>query len=482
MRSRSALIALVIAAGLSPAPPRTAAAAVPLPTALPTAAPAPAAPAPAALSAAVLPGGWLGPCVPTAGSPRCRFWPGTVTHVADGDTLDIRIDGMRVPVRVRITGIQAMEQSVYSRVPARRRGECHSLMATARLEQLVRAGGRRVQVSAQNPASGSRDRLRRSVRVRLGGHWQDVGQVLVREGQALWMSTPTEYAWNPYYNVAAQRAAARSLRLWNPRFCGLGPSEGLPVKVEVQWNAEGREATNLNGEWIRIWNRAARLLPLGGWWVRDSGLRRYRFPARTVIPPGRPLTVHTGRGRNTGYDLYWGLGAPVFDNVSGRPVFSGDGGYLFDPQGDVRASMNYPCAVRCADALAGQVVLGVHPRGGEYATVRNVSRRAFDLEGYVLDSGFYNYAFGHVAVYPGETLVLDAGPGVDTRLRKHWGKRRTVLGDIAGALRLRTYTNVVVACVAWGRPFCRLGGAGPALRRQTMGGRPAAVMRRTVRQ
>jgi hypothetical protein len=49
-----------------------------------------------------------------------------------------------------------------------------------------------------------------------------------------------------------------------------------------------------------------------------------------------------GRGINTATTLYWGLKRPAFENVrSDRGI--GDGAYLFDPQGDLRAWMIYPC-------------------------------------------------------------------------------------------------------------------------------------------
>ena len=33
----------------------------------------------------------------------------------------------------------------------------------------------------------------------------------------------------------------------------------------------------------------------------------------------------------------------------------GDGAYLFDPQGDLRASMTYPCRIACTDPYQGAV-------------------------------------------------------------------------------------------------------------------------------
>src|ERR1041385_7397738 len=81
---------------------------------------------------------WTDACVPGGSVPQFHFWSGKVKWVDDGDTIDVRMatsTGKRKTVRVRIIGIQAMEQTVYNTDPRRRRGECHALPATARLEQ-----------------------------------------------------------------------------------------------------------------------------------------------------------------------------------------------------------------------------------------------------------------------------------------------------------------------------------------------------------
>lgn len=280
-------------------------------------------------------------CVP--GGPACTAWTGGVTFVADGDTLDVDVrgDGTRRPVRVRVTGIQAMEQSVYSRRPSRRRGECHALAATARLEQLVRRGGGRVRLLAQDPASRSRHRTRRAVGVRTPNGWRDVGRVLVREGLALWLANRTEWAWNADYGRLTRAAAAARRGLFDGDACGAGPA-GDP-SVRVNWDAAGNDARNVNGEWIDVVNDdPSRALPLAGWWVRDSDLRRFVLPEGTVVPPGRSLRVHVGAGRASARSLFWGLPRPVFENAVDDGRGRGDGAYLFDPQGDLRAWDVYP--------------------------------------------------------------------------------------------------------------------------------------------
>ena len=90
-----------------------------------------------------------GPCI--ADYPhgaQCTVWKGKVKWVDDGDTLDADVpgDGLGGVLRVRITGIQAMEQTSYR--AAQRAGDCHAVEATDRLEQLVSPSKRRVRVTS----------------------------------------------------------------------------------------------------------------------------------------------------------------------------------------------------------------------------------------------------------------------------------------------------------------------------------------------
>jgi endonuclease YncB( thermonuclease family) len=316
------------------------------------------------LAAAVLVGAAAAPaaaatvaCRPGADSPRCQVWTGKVSWVADGDTplIDIYGDGTSKPVSVRLIGVQAMEQSVYNPVVSKRRGECHALAATARAEYLIKKGGGIVRLTAMNASSHSdvRNRPLRSVAVKINGSWYDIGLDLIRNGYALWLPTGGEWAWNPAYQWAAQQAAAAGRNLYDTDACGSGPYQNAKVSVTVNYDAPGNDEANVNGEWIRINNGSSLPLPVGGWWVRDSGLRRYTFPQGTTVPARGAIYVHVGKGTATATQKYWGLSAPIFDNPTFDAQAHGDGGYLFDPKGDLRAWMLYPCVTGCTTAVAG---------------------------------------------------------------------------------------------------------------------------------
>lgn len=283
-------------------------------------------------------------CIPGTQAPLCTVWTGRVDFVADADTLDVDVagDGRRAPVRIRVTGIQAMEQRVYSRYADRRRGDCHALPATARVAALVRAARGRVRLAAHDPASRSGSRVRRAVAVRIGGRWREIGADLLARGHALWLPNPVEYAWNRSYRALAQRAALAGRRLYDDDACRPGPSQDAGLGLEVNWDADGRDDLNLNGEWFDIANPSGRDVPVGGWWVRDSHLRRYTFPAAAVVPARGSVRVHVGPGEERPGRFHWGLTAPAFENAEGGARSLGDGGYLFDPDGDLRAWTIYP--------------------------------------------------------------------------------------------------------------------------------------------
>ncbi len=277
---------------------------------------------------------------------------GRVTSVDDGDTLTIDIagDGTTTPIRVRLTGINAMELTTYSSYPDRWRGECHAVDAAKRLYALVQ--NKTVRVYAQNAASMAGSRYRRTVSVYINGVWRDVSQMLLAEGHGLFLSNSTEYRVNKADATAAQYAAKQGKRLWDKDYCGVGPYQGAALRVGVNWDAAGDDGKNVNGEWIRIWNYSDYAVPIANWRVRDSAYRGtlargYVFPSGAKIPAKGSVYLHVGKGANTSTRFYWGNSVPIFENASGDPTYLGDGAYLFDPQGDMRAWQQYPCSYAC---------------------------------------------------------------------------------------------------------------------------------------
>lgn len=284
-----------------------------------------------------------GPCYP--GGPKCHFWYAKVTGIKDGDTIDVDIagDGTRALRRVRMTGYNAMELTHYSdRRKERRRGECHGVGAANRLHDLVRASRWRVRLAAQRPSSrGENGRLKRQVSVKVGKRWVDVGPTLLAEGRVLAFAASDEWAWNRSYSAYARQAAAARIGVWDPQGCGAGPAPHVTVGLRVSYHQYKVDETKyLNSEWVQIINPSSTAVSLKRWWVRDSSLLRYHFPASAVVPAGGRVTLRIGSGTNRPGDTYfWGLPKPPFNNPSNDRRAIHDGAYLFDTRGNMRASV-----------------------------------------------------------------------------------------------------------------------------------------------
>jgi endonuclease YncB( thermonuclease family) len=438
---------------------------------------------------------WTGPCVERQTQPTCHFWKARIAKhrggqpiagIADGDTIRVKIFGRRssAPKSVRFVGINAMELSRYSNIPGRRRGACHALEATSLVERYINEAHRIVRLGAQHPSSRTGKRLYRSVAVRRGGRWVDLGRVELERGLALWLANGAEYAHNADYHELAEEAASARRGLYDPASCGAGPSQEADLGLSVNWDADGNDTANLNDEWVRLRNRGRSDVPVGGWWLRDSFLRYnrnhvpgFQFPAATTIPAGGAIRLHMGCGKSSATELYWCQRASVFENATYGPRDMGDGAYLFDPQGDLRFSSIYPCLSMhlsihlspCGDPLRGAAKLGVHPSGAEYFQISNTGATPIDLDGYLLKVSLstnpglsmhlftHSYDFGgNSTVGPGETLRLsvEGSPSASSRLNRYWGLSGNILPDRQGRASLRTFTDVVSACDAWGSISC----------------------------
>jgi hypothetical protein len=81
--------------------------------------------------------------------------------------------------------------------------------------------------------------------------------------------------------------------------------------------------TSLNAEWLRVSNSSStRTYTLTGYTIRDKSSHIYTFGAFRLRPHASVM-LHTGKGRNTSTDRYWGKGWYVWNN-------SGDTAYLKD--------------------------------------------------------------------------------------------------------------------------------------------------------
>ena len=142
----------------------------------------------------------------------------------------------------------------------------------------------------------------------------------------------------PRESVSMLPVAAAALDDCKTTATGDQPGSGVFIGLSLDPSPRG---SDIEGEYAEIVNPSEAAVPLEHWWFRDSGLRRYTFPAGAVVPPGGHVTLWMGAGTDTPDSFHWGLTTPPLDNVRVDGHGMGDGGYLFDPRGNVRAWMIY---------------------------------------------------------------------------------------------------------------------------------------------
>jgi endonuclease YncB( thermonuclease family) len=378
---------------------------------------------------------------------------GVVTSVADGDTVRVRLDGSNSDPLVRLNGIQAFET-----------GECGADLATSRLRQLVQ--GHRVELRSRSASSTSDGRPLRSLH--RGG--TDVSEQLLSDGMGLWFPIGTELTDTVRYHRAADEARAAGRGIWRDDLCGRGPGHGVPIEMWVKSDADSNDPQNVNGEYVVVVNRdPTRSLDLSDWSLRDSSQMReiggpYRFPPGTVVSAGGRVRVHVGRGTDTAATFHMGSPSPIFDNADWA-TGSGDGAYLSDPRGNVRAAFTYPWTIDCSSPLAGALRIdhveydppGVDTADTEFVRLRNVSTRRVHLDGHQLRKLPYAHEFlPDTHLDPGETLTVVVGRGTSTRLRQFWGSpgNGPILANAGDVVEILTWDERVVDCRSWGVRSC----------------------------
>jgi len=111
------------------------------------------------------------------------------------------------------------------------------------------------------------------------------------------------------------------------------PQQGVVIWY-VHYDAEGNDWDNLNDEYAVIKNDGSTGADMTGWTLRDVANHVYAFPSGFTLAAGTSVTIHTGSGTDTSDHLYWGSGAPIWNNDH-------DTAYLRDGNGDLVDSYSW---------------------------------------------------------------------------------------------------------------------------------------------
>jgi hypothetical protein len=100
---------------------------------------------------------------------------------------------------------------------------------------------------------------------------------------------------------------------------GLGAGQASAAAVPVvyihviQYSPPGPDVpvttAKLDGEWVLLTNTTGKSVTLTSWTLRDAAGHVYRFP-KVALAAHKSVEVHTGTGKNSASNLYWGHKPP----------------------------------------------------------------------------------------------------------------------------------------------------------------------------
>ncbi|MFF9840676.1 lamin tail domain-containing protein [Streptomyces sp. NPDC020422] len=111
--------------------------------------------------------------------------------------------------------------------------------------------------------------------------------------------------------AAATAAAAGLLLLPSP-----AQAAGSVHLYKIYYDSPGADRggdASLNAEYVQIRNTTGAAVNLRGWTLTDASNHKYTF-GNFTLGKGRTVTVRTGHGTNTAYNLYQGRGWYVWNN------------------------------------------------------------------------------------------------------------------------------------------------------------------------
>ena len=229
---------------------------------------------------------------------------GQVNRVIDGDSIEV--DGRSI----RLIGVNAPE-----------RGQPFYSDARDALRDLV--GGETVWLEHDVEVRDQYGRELAYVFLTDGRH---ANEELLSAGFAQAYTIPPNVSYDEDFHVAERDARAAGRGLWKP-------SDVAIDITEVVFNPPGRDGDDLNGEWVTLINRGSRSIELEGLVLSDESNNVFELPDRDLAAGAR-LKIHSGTGRPSDSQLYWGRDRPLWNN-------DGDTAILRGPDGELIARFAY---------------------------------------------------------------------------------------------------------------------------------------------
>ncbi len=169
-----------------------------------------------------------------------------------------------------------------------------------------------------------------------GNAWRAAALVLCYHSDS--MDSRRRLVYYILLNVFVSALVSGSILLFYDRLyrkdCATSLPAGTPALDGIRAEILGvASAGRVESEVVTLRNEGASALILTGWYLRDDQGLSYVFP-QVTLHPGATLNLHTGSGRDTAADLYWGRSGAVWS--------SGELAALYDTQNVARAFYRVP--------------------------------------------------------------------------------------------------------------------------------------------
>lgn len=228
-----------------------------------------------------------------------------VKRVIDGDTFELE-NGLIV----RYIGINAPEQG-------------QTLYEKAKLRNKELVEGKKVKLEFDNLLFDQFGRLLSYVFVdNIFVNYQ-----LLKEGYAIYEKIYPNKKYCDKLIEAENFAKDNKIGIWK--------ESNIKLKiVNINYDAEGDDNENLNGEWVVIKNVEIMPVNMKDFTLRDITNHIFIFP-EIIIYSNETVYIYTGCGENSYNSLYWCSNKAIWNNDF-------DTAFLYDPFGNLIDTYNYP--------------------------------------------------------------------------------------------------------------------------------------------
>jgi len=224
------------------------------------------------------------------------------------------------------------------------------------------------------------------------------------------------------------------------------------IRLTANYDAEGVDATNPNGEWVNIDNISGSTVDLKGYELRSGG-QIYYFPPDSKIFAGERMRVYAGSGTNSRLAKYWG-------HADGALANAGDLVEIVTLDLRPIAAFGWPCNP-CGPVADVAIVdfqfniPGPDAPNDEWIDIRNHGNTSVDLRDWMVkdSSHFYDFKDSRMLA-PGSSVRLYIGSGNDNASSVYWGQPEAILGTNE-ILKLESPHRDLVSCRAQGTYQCQ---------------------------